>query len=44
MQRKEPKTQSGKRKPKELIWESKEAKDKGSALKLIAVLHKCTRQ
>lgn len=28
MQRKEPKTQAGKGKPKELIQESKEAKDK----------------
>ena len=37
MQRKEAMTQASKRKPKELIQESKEAKDKGS----IAVLHKC---
>lgn len=32
--------QTDKKKPKELIHESKEAKDKGSALKLVAILHR----
>lgn len=32
--------QTDKKKPKELIHESKEAKDKGSALKLVEILHR----